>query len=217
GWHRNSQRSQPSCSCASRSSTRADGTSEEAHPLVRHSSQALFDERLVSRTEWARVALRGQERRHRRQPGQRAIAAPSPIARVLAQTGAHGIQLDVAACLEHVQLVLDEPLPIWTGKNMPAQSVLVVEVLRIQLMQPLHSMRKGIELSAKHTVIVIRHQAIREAAPVFTHDDAPEKGEEECAIVFVFEDRLAAVAALRDMNKHPASVRKRMCRNHRES
>ena len=78
-------------------------------------------------------------------------------------------------------------------------SVPAIEALRVDPVELAHALRKVRLGCFDHQVVVVRHQPPRMATPVETAAHLAEHVEPHPAVGLVYEDRLAAVTARRDV------------------
>src|SRR5919204_3424946 len=109
----------------------------------------------------------GKRKTFRRSPeaGARAIAAPCPVTRVVAEAASYRIADDVATCLREMLFALDECQAKSSLEQVATSVVALIERLRVEAVQPSDSPRQRCLGHPQHEVVVVRHQAIREAPP----------------------------------------------------
>ena len=130
-----------------------------------------------------------------RKPRSRSIAAPAPEACPVAESGANGIEHDVSRELEQMRMPLDHLAVKPTLEQMALVTVPPVEPFREDAVQPVHPTRDVGIRRFDEKVIVVRHQAIRIAAPFERGGDLFEQLQESEAVVRVREDFRLAIPA----------------------
>ena len=105
-----------------------------------------------------------------------------------------------------------EPRTEPTLEQMPVERVASIEGLRVTAEQPLHPFGQVLLRRDDQQVEVVAHQAIRMAVPPVAIDGRRDSSEKPLAIDVVEEDRLASVAACRDVKdavRRPETERSR--------
>ena len=100
-----------------------------------------------------------------RKPRSRSIAAPAPEACPVAESGANGIEHDVAAGLEEVRLPFYDGRAIATLEQVSRTVVPVVEPLRISAVHQVHPLGEVWVRCLDHQMEVVGHQAVGVAPP----------------------------------------------------
>ena len=129
----------------------------------------------------------------------RAVAAPSPSARVPTQACSHRVERDVPDKLEKVVGALDEVAVETTLEEMSRKAVADVEPLCVPPVQPLHAGRDVGLRRLDHEVEVIGHQAVGVTPPSEPADCGSQQLEKAHVVDLVAEDRLLPVAARDDV------------------
>lgn len=125
----------------------------------------------------------------------RAITAPSPVLGVLDEACPHGVQINIAANLQHISVAIDQDRFEAPLEQMAKSLVPAVTLLGINAIHVTHESREICPMSLEHEVVVIGHQAIRETSGIETFQGLSNDIEERPSVSVVFEDRLTPVAA----------------------
>jgi hypothetical protein len=160
-------------------------------------------------TEQRKHPTRREECRLLHPADRRVVATPSPFARRPHESGANGVEHDVAGQLEQVRVALDELAVKPALEEVASVVVAPVEPLRVHTVQPVHSARDIWFRRLDEKVIVIRHQAIRVASPSQELDDLPEQLEEPEPVAGIGENLLLAVPPRRHVIRGAVSLESR--------
>jgi hypothetical protein len=125
------------------------------------------------------------------------VAAPLPLARGASDPGANRIENDVARQFEQVDVAFDELVVKAALEEVSVVPVAPVEPPRVDPVQPLHALGDIRARGLDEEVVVIRHQAIRVAAPAKQLYHLFEQLEESEPVAGVGEDLLSAVSTTR--------------------
>ena len=106
-----------------------------------------------------------------------------------AEARADRIALDVPTRVREVLLALAEACPIAVAEDMAGPVVLVVEGARMDATQPPHTTRERLARDLQDEMEMVRHRAVREAAPPEVGHYPAEKADEAIEVLLVEEDR----------------------------
>jgi hypothetical protein len=126
-------------------------------------------------------------------------AAPAPLSGFAAKPGASGVLQHVTTRGEEVLLTVDDERGEAVLEEVTTAMVALVEQLRVAAVERMHSARKTVSACFDNEVVVRRHQAPREAAPIEPLKSAGEQSHERRTVVVVHEHRSAGNAAGRDV------------------
>jgi hypothetical protein len=187
--------------------------------MARRARVAIVDELLIftmrdlAFAKQAENRVQHEERRSTHDPRRRAIAAPSPLARVLAQPRPHGIEHDVAANLQEVRFVDDRGRAVRTLEDMPGSVVPSIEPLRVRAVEMTHSCAARRLGSLQEEMEVIRHDAVRVAEPCEPLHSSGEHLEPGLVVMGVEEEALLGVAPRTDVKEAAWNFDSRLARH----
>lgn len=170
----------------------------------RRPSRGIGDERLEpfprgwsSLTEVSEHAPRSQKRPGPLEAEDGQVATPSPFGRVSAEAGSYGVQCEIPRELEKVPVALHEHRVESALEDVTVQRVNSIEGLSESPVEPLHPIREIACRCLEDEVIVIRHQAVAEAAPLTPLRELVEEVKKQKVVVSIDEDLLSSVSATR--------------------
>jgi hypothetical protein len=120
---------------------------------------------------------------------QRRMSTPLPLRRALAESSRHRIERYVPEHLKQVAILLDEARAVATREQGPDPLMPSVVSLGVAAPQPRHAPREGGPRRLHQQVEVVRHQAVRQTAPVEALDRPPQNVQEGASVAIVCIDR----------------------------
>src|SRR5262249_8677210 len=137
------------------------------------------------------------ERQLRRLADHGVVTTPPIVARISHDAGPDRIEDDVPRQLQQVGMPLHHLAAKPTLEQMTFVAVPPVEPLRVDAVQPMHPTRYVCVRRLHEKVIVVRHQAVRMAAPFERRDDLSEQLQESESVARVREYCVLAIPASR--------------------